>query len=400
MELQSDRDALPYEADGAVVKIDDIRQQHRLGMTFKSPRWAVAYKFPAAQATTTLLAVEISVGRTGALTPVAKLDPIECGGVTVSNASLHNFDEIGRLGIRVGDRVLIERAGEVIPKVVKVVASARTGAEVPVLIPKICPSCGGPVGKGKEDDVATRCLNGTSCPAQLEKSLLHFASRDAMDIRGLGDAVVADMLARGLVSDLADLFSLTKDQLLLLDGFKDKKAENLLKGIDSSRAQPLSRFIFGLGIRDVGEKGALLLAEKFRTLDRLTAATEAELQEIHEVGPVMAASVVAFFQAEAVRRLLEKFQRLGIDPRESVPAEGPKPLAGKTVVFTGELTLFSRSEAERLVRALGGNASGSVSKNTSFVVAGPNAGDKLRKAVKLGVDVMDEAAFQKLVNAG
>jgi DNA ligase (NAD+) len=395
LELQKDRDALAYEADGAVIKVDDIRQQVRLGFTFKSPRWAVAYKFPAAQATTRLLGVEMSVGRTGAITPVAKLDPVECGGVTVSNASLHNFDEVGRLGVRIGDWVLIERAGEVIPKVVKAIETRRTGDERPVTIPKACPACGGPIGKDKEDDVAYRCLNGPTCPAQLEKSLLHFASRDAMDIQGLGEAVVQELLAKGLARDLADIYALAKDQLLTLEGFKDKKAENLLKGILDSRRRPLSRFLYGLGVRDVGEKGAILLAEKFGSLERLSSAVEADLETIHEVGPVMAGSVASFFRQDAARMLLAKFKTLGLDPKEAAPKAGPKPLAGQTVVFTGELRRFSRAEAERLVRELGGSASSSVSKNTSFLVAGPNAGDKLKKAQKLGVEIIDEDLFQK-----
>jgi DNA ligase (NAD+) len=395
LSFQKDRDKLPYEADGAVVKVNDARQQQRLGYTFKSPRWAVAYKFPAAQATTRLLDVEMSVGRTGAVTPVAKLEPVNVGGVTVSNASLHNFDEIGRLGVRVGDWVLVERAGEVIPKVIKVIDGRRTGEERPVAIPKTCPACGGPIGKEREEDIIYRCTNGSACPAQLEKSLLHFASRDAMDIQGLGEAVVQELHAKGFVKDLADLYLVTRDQLLTLEGFKDKEADNLLKGIEASRARPLSRFLYGLGIRDVGEKGAVVLAEKFRSLDRLTAAGEEDLQSIHEVGPVMAGSVVAFFRQTTVKKLLAKFKRMELDPKEAAPKAGPKPFAGKTIVFTGELTQFSRSEAERLVRDLGGNASSSVSKNTTFVVAGPNAGDKLRKAQKLGVEVVDESEFSK-----
>jgi DNA ligase (NAD+) len=395
--FQKERDGIFFEVDGAVVKVDDIRQQKRLGFTFKSPRWAVAYKFPAAQATTRILDVEMSVGRTGVITPIAKLDPVGVGGVTVSNASLHNFDEIGRLGVRIGDWALIERAGEVIPKVIKVIESKRTGGERPVQIPKTCPVCGGPVAKAREEDVAYRCTNSAACPVQLEKSLLHFASRHAMDIQGMGDVVVHALMEKGLVRDLADVYTLTKEQLLTLEGFKDKKAENLLKGVDASRKHPLSRFIFGLGIADVGEKGASLLAERFLTLDKLAAAGEEELQTIHEVGPVMARSVAEFFGETAVKKLLAKFKKLGLDPREAAPQGGPKPFAGKTVVFTGELTRFSRSEAERLVRSLGGNASSSVSKNTTFVVAGPNAGDKLRKARKLGVEVIDEDEFKRRV---
>jgi DNA ligase (NAD+) len=394
LDLQAGREDLPYEADGCVLKVDDAQQQRRLGFTFKSPRWAVAYKFPAAQATTPLLDVEMSVGRTGAVTPVAKLQPVECGGVTISSASLHNFDEIKRLDVRIGDWVLIERAGEVIPKVIKVIESKRTGKERPVVVPTECPVCGGKLGKFKEEAVIYRCVN-PACPAQLEKSLLHFAGREAMDVEGLGEAVAQELMARKKVSDLADLYTLTKADLLELEGFKDKKAENLLKALEASRGRSLDRFLYGLGVRDVGEKGALLLAEKYGSLEKLATAGEEELQEIHEVGPVMAECVVAYFRQPSVKKLLAKFKKLGLDPKAERAAAGPKPLEGKTVVFTGELTTFSRPEAERLARQLGANAASAVSAKTSFVVAGPGAGSKLAKAQKLGVEVVDEAEFRK-----
>jgi len=389
--FEAERAALPFEADGAVVKVDDIRQQKRLGFTFKSPRWAVAFKFPAAQATTRVLDVEMSVGRTGAVTPVAKLEPVECGGVTISNASLHNFDEVERLGLKIGDLVLVERAGEVIPKVIEVVLSARDGSERPVVLPRQCPVCGGEISKVKEGEVIYRCLN-PACPAQIEKSLLHFASRDAMDIEGLGEVVVQGLLAGGFVKDLTDLYRLKKDQLLALEGFKDRKADNLLKGIAASRDRSLSRFLYGLGIRDVGERGARILAERYGSLEKLAAADAGELMTIHEVGPVLAASVVAFFRQPEVRRLVGKFKQLGMDPRETIQ-KAAGPLAGKTVVFTGGLTSISRSEAERMVRGQGGTASASVSQATSFVVAGEDPGSKFRKAQKLGVEVIDEREF-------
>ncbi len=395
--LQKERDGLPFEADGCVIKVNDIAQQKRLGFTFKSPRWAVAYKFPAAQATTRVLDVEMSVGRTGAITPVAKLEPVECGGVTISNASLHNFDEIKRLDVRVGDTVLVERAGEVIPKVVKVISSKRTGGERPVAVPEKCPVCGGGIAKTKEEAVLYRCVNA-ACPAQLEKSLLHFASRDAMDVEGLGEAVVQELMSREKVADLADLYTLTKADLLELEGFKDKKADNLLKAVEASRKRTLDRFLYGLGIRDVGEKGALLLAETFGSLERLMDASLEDLTAIHEVGPVMAESVRSYFQQPAVRKLIEKFKKLGIVPRQPAPSKGPRPLAGKTVVFTGELRSFSRPEAERLTRELGGTPGSSVSKNTSFVVAGENPGSKYQKAQKLGVEVIDEEEFKKRIS--
>jgi DNA ligase (NAD+) len=397
LSLQKERDRIAFDADGAVVKINAIAQQKRLGFTFKSPRWAVAYKFPAAQATTRINEVEMSVGRTGAVTPVAKLEPVECGGVTISNASLHNFDEIKRLDVRLGDTVLVERAGEVIPKVIKVILSKRTGQERPISVPDKCPVCGGKIAKSKEEDVLYRCMNTAACPAQLEKSLLHFASRDAMDIQGMGEAVVEALLAKRLVKDLADIYLLSKDDLLKLEGFKDKKAENLLKGIAGSRRRTLDRFLYGLGIRDVGEKGAQLLARHFGSLSKIAKATEEDLMAIHEVGPVMAESVAAYFRQDAVRKLIEKFKALGIDPKEERKNAGPRPLEGKTVVFTGELKNFTRSEAERLVRELGGNASSSVSKNTSFVVAGESSGSKLKKARNLGVEVVDEEEFKKRI---
>lgn len=386
----SQRGEIPFEADGTVVKVDRIDHQQRLGFTFKSPRWAVAFKFPAAQATTRVVDVELSVGRTGAVTPVAKLDPVECGGVTLSSASLHNFDEIKRLDLRIGDWVLVERAGEVIPKVIQVIVSKRPDDSRPVLVPRACPACGGSIERSKEGEVIYRCLN-SACPAQVEKSLLHFAGRDAMDIQGMGEAVIAELRTKNFVSDLADLYRLKKDQLLTLDGFKEKKADNLLKAIAVSRARPLSRFLHGLGIRDVGEKGALLLAERFGTVSALMNASEETLRELRDVGPVMAQSVAGYFRQVTVRRLMEKFNQLGISPVEKPRPAGP--FSGQTVVFTGTLTRFSRSEAERKVREMGGSTSASVSAQTSFVVAGPEAGSKLRKAQSLGVPIIDESEF-------
>ncbi|MBP9128401.1 MAG: NAD-dependent DNA ligase LigA [Elusimicrobia bacterium] len=388
--FQSQRANLPFEADGTVVKVDGIDHQKRLGFTFKSPRWAVAFKFPAAQATTRVVDVELSVGRTGAVTPVAKLEPVECGGVTLSSASLHNFDEIKRLDLRIGDWVVVERAGEVIPKVIQVIGSKRPADVRPVLVPRACPACGGPIDRSKEGEVIYRCGN-SACPAQVEKSLLHFASRDAMDIQGMGDAVVGELRAKKYVTDLADLFRLTKAQLLTLEGFKEKKADNLLKAIAASRDRSLSRFLHGLGIRDVGEKGALLLAERFGSVPALMGASEETLSALRDVGPVMAQSVAGYFRQVTVRRLIEKFNQLGISPMEKPRPAGP--LTGQTVVFTGTLTRFSRSEAERKVRELGGSTSASVSAQTSFVVAGPEAGSKLRKAQSLGVPVIDENEF-------
>jgi DNA ligase (NAD+) len=390
--FEQERDALPFDVDGVVIKVNDLGQQKRLGLTFKSPRWAVAYKFPAAQATTRLLNVEMSVGRTGVITPVAHLAPVNCGGVTISHASLHNFDEIKRLDVRVGDWVLIQRAGEVIPKIIQNIPSKRTGQEKPILLPKKCPACGGPIQKTKEEDVLSRCTNST-CPAQIEKSVLHFSSRNAMDIQGLGEAVVEALTKQGLIKDLADLYVLQKEDFLTLEGFKDKKAENLLKSIGESRSRSLERFIYGLGIDDVGEKGAFLLAGAFGSLNELQGARTEDLLKIHEVGPVMAESVTTFFRQPSVGVLLDKFRRLGVVPPSPSPRLGPRPLEGKTIVFTGELISLSRSEAERLTRERGGTAASTVSSQTSFLVAGPQAGSKLSKAQKWGIEIIDEKEF-------
>jgi DNA ligase (NAD+) len=392
LRFQNERAAFSFEADGAVVKVDALDHQRRLGFTFKSPRWAVAFKFPAAQAATRVNEVVLSVGRTGAVTPVAKLDPVECGGVTLSNASLHNFDEIKRLGLKIGDWVLVERAGEVIPKVIQVIVAKRPADARPVMIPSACPACGEKINRSEEDGVIYRCYN-SACPAQIEKSLLHFASRDAMDIQGLGEAVVEELFAKKLVADMADLYRVRKDQLLTMAGFKEKKADNLLKSIEESRTRSLSRFLLGLGIRDVGEKGARLLAEQFGSIEKLTEANAEELQRIHDVGPVMAESVANYFRHPTVRRLINKFSQMGIRPVETPRAAGP--FTGKTLVFTGTLTRLSRAEAERLARELGGNTAAAVSSQTSFVVAGADAGSKFRKAQTLGIEIVDEDEFLK-----
>jgi DNA ligase (NAD+) len=334
----------------------------------------------------------MSVGRTGAITPIAQLEPVQCGGVTISNASLHNFDEIGRLGVKIGDWVLIERAGEVIPKVLNVIESKRTGAERAVVIPKVCPVCGGKIGRYAEEDVILYCMN-PDCPAQIEKSLIHFAGRNAMDIEGMGEAVVGGLHGQKLISDLADVYRLTAKDLSKLEGFKEKKTENLLKAIEASRKRELSRFIYGLGIRDVGEKAALMLAQNFPTVDKLMNASEEQLMAIREVGPVLSRSVAAFFSQPAVKALIKKFKGLGIDPKETVVPVGQGVFSGKTIVFTGEISL-PRPEAEKIVRQRGGNPTGSVSKKTSFVVAGADPGSKLAKAQKLGVEVIDEKEFK------
>lgn len=394
---ESERENLLYEIDGLVIKINSLAQQQKLGFTMKSPRWAIAYKFPAKQATTKLKNIVVQVGRTGILTPVAELEPVECGGVTIARATLHNFDEIERLGVKIGDTVLIERAGEVIPKIVKVIETKRTGKEKRFSIPNKCSVCGEEVVKEKEAEVAWRCIN-PSCPAQLERGLIHFAKRKAMDIEGFGEAVVEQLVSKKMVSNFADIYSLKKDDLLKLELFKDKKAENLLSAIEKSKNRPLSRLLFGLGIRNVGEKAAIVLAEKFLTLHNLMKATLDDLQKIYEVGPVMAECIVNFFKQPKTKELIEKLKQAGVNMKEEVRrGEFIRSLEGKTFVFTGELKNFSRTEAEAKVRELSGNATSSVSKKTDFVVAGENPGSKYEKAKKVGVKIISEEEFLKMI---
>ncbi|MFH1269859.1 MAG: NAD-dependent DNA ligase LigA [Candidatus Omnitrophota bacterium] len=390
---QDKRDKLTYDIDGMVVKVNSLSQQRKLGFTMKSPRWAVAYKFPARQATTEILEIKVQVGRTGVITPVAELKAVECAGVTIKHATLHNFDEIGRLNVKKGDRVLIERAGEVIPKIVKVVQSKGSHA---FIIPKACPACKGKIVKEKEEDVAYRCIN-PSCPAQIGRGLIHFASRQAMDIEGMGEAVVEQLVRNGWVKDFADIYSLKKEELLKLELFKDKKAQNLLDAIGKSKKQPLSRLIYGLGIRHVGEKAAYLLAHKFVTMNNLIKAKREELDAIYEVGSVMTGSVVDFFRQESTRELIKKLKEAGLNLQEKITPVKKTPLTAKTVVFTGELKGFTRSDAEGLVRQFGGNASSSVSKDTDFLVAGDNPGSKYDKARKLGVKIITEKDFKEML---
>jgi DNA ligase (NAD+) len=390
---QEKREELSHDIDGMVIKMDSIPQQKKLGFTLKSPRWAVAYKFPARQATTKVLDININVGRTGVITPAAVLNPVECGGVIIRHATLHNFDEIKRLNIKIGDRVLIERAGDVIPKVVKVVESK---GRRPFAIPKTCPVCLGKVVKEKEEDVAYRCIN-PSCPAQLERGLLHFASRGAMDIEGMGEAVVQQMVKKRIVKDFAGIYFLNKDELLQLQLFKEKKSENLLSAIERSKQRPLSRLIYGLGIRHVGEKAAYLLAQRFKNLDSLIKAKLEDFDAIYEVGPVMAQSVAEFFKQSTTRELLRKLKDAGLNLEEKTKAIKKSALTGKTVVFTGELNNFTRAQAEDLVRQSGGNPSSSVSTSTDFVVIGESPGSKFDKAKKLGVKIINEQHFREMI---
>jgi DNA ligase (NAD+) len=396
---EKNRGELSYEIDGMVIKVNSLDQQERLGYTMRSPRWAIAYKFPAQQATTTLKDIILQVGRTGVITPVAVLEPVECGGVTISRATLHNFDEIKRLDVRIGDRVIVERAGEVIPKIVKVVESVRKSRSEIFKLPERCPECGGRITKEKEEEVAYRCLN-PSCPAQLERGLVHFASRNAMDIDGLGESVVEQLVRKEMVKDFADIYSLKKEDFLKLELFADKRAQNLLDAIEESKNRPLSRLLFALGIRHVGEKAAETLAEEFGSIDRLMEAKEEELERIPEVGPALAGSVREFFQQKEIKELINRLKKAGLNMVEERVERGPQILAGKTFVFTGELKSYSRTEAEEWVKNLGGKASSSVSRKTSYVVVGESPGSKYEEAKRLGIPILSEEGFEKLIKKG
>ena len=392
---QKNRLRLNYEIDGVVIKVNSLEQQEILGQTLKSPRWATAYKFPAHQVTTRIKDIIISVGRTGVITPVADLEPVECAGVTISRATLHNFDEIKRLKIKIGDRVVLERAGEVIPKIVKVVESSRGGKEKYFQPPHNCPACNAHIVKEKEEEVAFRCPN-PSCPAQLEKGLTHFASRLCMDIEGMGEAVVRQLIEKGLVKDFSDIYYLKKEQLLGLELFKDKKAGNLLLAIEKSKQREFSRLIYGLGIRNVGEKASYVLAQRFKNIDNLTRAKKEDLEGIYEIGTVISASAADFFKQETVKRLIHRLKQSGVNTEQELSESKRTLLIGKTVVFTGELESLSRAEAQRLARRAGGNVSSSVSKKTDFVVIGNSPGSKYDTARKLGVKIITEKEFKEM----
>jgi DNA ligase (NAD+) len=393
---QKRKEALPYDIDGMVIKVNSLAQQRRLGATLKSPRWALAYKFPAQQATTILKDIKVQVGRTGVLTPVAILKPVECGGVTISRATLHNFDEIARLDTRIGDRVIVERAGEVIPKIVKVVKSVRKYKTKPFRISTHCPACRAKIVKEKQEEVAYRCLNPL-CPVQLEKGLVHFASRGAMDIEGMGQAVVEQLVEKKLINDFADIYMLKKEQLLQLELFAEKKASALLLAIEKSKSQPLYRLLYALGIRHVGEKAAFVLANKFGSMDALVQAKQEELQEIPEIGPIMAQAIVDFFHNSYARKLLMKLKAAKLNMLQATLKHTTSALVNKTFVFTGELTSLTRNQAQRLVQEQGGNCSSSVNKHTDFVVVGENPGSKFEKAKKLNLKIINEAEFTKLI---
>jgi len=390
------RDKLEYEADGIVIKINDFALQDTLGATLKSPRWAVAYKFPAHQATTVVKDIEFGVGRTGIITPVALLEPVECGGVTISRVTLHNFDEIKRLDVRVDDTVLIERAGDVIPKVVKVIFSKRSGHAKKIAVPKKCPVCGSKVAKEKEADVYWYCIN-PDCPARLKESILHFASRSAMDIEGMGDSLADELIKRDMVKSLVDIYRLSEDDLLKLPLFKDKKAKNVYNAIQKSKNNSLSRFLYGLGIPDIGEKAARVLADKYRNIDKFFELKKEDYENIPDIGPVMAESLVSFFKDKKIKRMIEAFKKEGLLLKEE--SREKNLLGGKVFVFTGELSGISRFQAQRAVERLGGRWSSSVSRKTDFVVVGSNPGSKFKKAKELGLNIINEDRFREIINS-
>jgi DNA ligase (NAD+) len=388
------RDSLPYEIDGIVVKVDRTSLQDELGFTGKAPRWAIAYKYAARAGVTQLESVRWQVGRTGKLTPVAELVPVAIGGTTVRNATLHNVDEIERLGIKIGDWVQVERGGDVIPKVAKVIDDKdHPRGKTEIEIPEKCPVCGNKVVR-TEGEVDYRCVNA-NCPAKLLGTILHFASRGVMNVDGMGDALVTQLTDRGLVKNVADIYKLTKADLLSLERMGDKSAQNILDEIENSKKLPLERVIYGLGIRMVGERTAQFLAEHFGSMEALEAAGVEELQDVNEVGPRIAESIVEFFSIAANRKLVERLREAGLTLKGQKKQRGTK-LAGKTFVLTGTLAHFTRDEAKKMIEDAGGKVTGSVSKKTDYVVAGADAGSKLDKAKELGVTVVDEKELERL----
>ncbi len=389
------RDGLNYETDGMVIKVDSFAQQRALGATSHSPRWAIAYKFPARRATTVLQGVEYSVGRTGAVTPVALLEPVKLSGTTVSRATLHNQDELRRKGLHYGDTVVIEKAGEIIPQVVEAVAAKRAADAKPVAMPKNCPACGSLLVRSQEE-AAVRCQN-MACPAQVRGRIQHFASRGAMDIEGLGPAMVEALVVSGMVRDCGDLYYLDPKKLVRLERMAEKSADNLLKAIEKSKQAPLWRLVHGLGILHVGSAAARLLARRFGSLEALSQAGYEQIAGIHGLGPAVAQSIVDFFRSPENRRVIKKLEAAGVRTSEAVGATREGAFQGMTVVLTGGLDGFTREEAAELIAAQGGQVTGSVSRRTSLVVAGREPGSKYQKALSLGVRVIDEEEFKKML---
>lgn len=398
---QTKRPELSYDIDGIVVKVDSFDQQAELGTTAKSPRWAIAYKFPAEEVVTKLVNIELTVGRTGVITPTAILEPVQVAGTTVQRASLHNEDLIREKDIRIGDYVVVKKAGDIIPEVVNVIEEKRTGEEQEFTMPTHCPECESELVR-LEGEVALRCIN-PSCPAQIREGLIHFVSRNAMNIDGLGEKVISQLFREQLIKDVADIYTLTKQQLIELERMGEKSADNLIAAIEASKENSLERLLFGLGIRHVGAKAAKTLAQHFETIDKLTKATYDELVAINEIGAKMADAIVAYFTQEEVQELIHELKEYGVN----LTYKGPKLVsvenvdsvfAGKTVVLTGKLEQLSRNEAKAQIEALGGKVTGSVSKKTDLVVAGEEAGSKLTKANELEIEVWDEARLVTELN--
>jgi DNA ligase (NAD+) len=388
------RESLPYEIDGIVLKVDDLALQKKLGNVSRNPRWALACKFPAAQATTVVKEILVGVGRMGTLTPVAIMEPVNVGGVMVSRATLHNEDEVIKKDVRVGDTVIVQRAGDVIPEVVRVIPEKRTGNEKKFKMPAKCPECGSEIVHF-EGEVAHRCVN-ISCPAQLKEHIRHFASRGAIDIEGLGEKVSAQLFDARLIADPADLYFLKKEQLVALDRQAEKSAQNLIEAIGKSKNPPLDKFIYALGIRHVGERTAKLLAARFGSMENLVAAKQEDLTAINEIGPEIAASIVEFFHERKNIDVMNKFSKAGIKPQKK-EIDNNAPLQGKSFVFTGSMESMGRNDAKSIVENLGGSIHSSVTKKTTYVVAGSDPGSKLDKAKSSGVKIISEEEFLKLI---
>ena len=395
------RPQLSYDIDGIVIKVDGYEQQEQLGTTAKSPRWAIAYKFPAEEVVTILKDIELSIGRTGVLTPTAILEPVRVAGTTVQRASLHNEDLIREKDIKIGDHVIVKKAGDIIPEVVNVLPERRTGDEVDFQMPSVCPECGSELVR-LEGEVALRCIN-PKCPAQIREGLIHFVSRNAMNIDGLGEKVVSQLFSEQLIEDVADLYKLTFEQLIQLERMGEKSVQNLLSAIEASKKNSLEKLLFGLGIRHVGAKAAKTLAMTFHSMEQLSSASREQLIEINEIGDKMADAIVSYFEQEEALELIQELKSAGVNMEylgpKRVSAENiDSVFAGKTIVLTGKLELFSRNEAKEKIEALGGNVSGSVSKKTDIVIAGEDAGSKLKKAEELGITVWNEERLAEELN--
>ncbi len=397
-DFESERHDLPYEIDGMVVKVDSFGDHDVLGATSKSPRWLIAYKYPAELAETTLEDIQIQVGRTGVLTPVANLKPVRLAGTTVSRASLHNQDEIERLDVRIKDRVLVQKCGEIIPKVMQVMKDARKGTLKKFKFPTQCPECGSEIVQD-EGQVALRCPNSMGCPAQIKGQLKLFASRDAMDIEGLGTSLSGQLVDEKIVKAPSDLYSLKLDKLTDLERMGQKSAENLLAGIEASKTRELPRLIYALGIPGVGQRAGEVLASYFKTLEKLSLATEEELAEIHEIGPIVSGAIVKFFKNPATKKVLEEFKRAGIQFDRLPETTRESVFTGKNCIITGTLEKYSRSDAERLIKSLGGKIQSSVSRNTDYLIAGDNPGSKLKKAKSLKITVLNESEFLRMAES-